>query len=252
MAGNIKPAPRTADETGMEARPANANDLIFKETMRETRETLARWRRHPVHTISRWTVLAFLIAVTMLSSVLAVSHFVTADFTTALPNIYHDPDFHDVVRVFFRNILVLALHGFVCIAGFMAMRALPEQVKYKSGIDRWVHQHAGRFAMVWVTAATIFSITTQTWILGSTVADLSLTLGISQGTLLLTVLPHALLELTAVFLPLAAFLIASRQGRWHELLAATFVTVSAAIPMLIVAAFLEAYLWPMILRDVVL
>lgn len=236
----------------MEARPANANDLIFKETMRETRETLARWSGRPLHTISRWMLLSFLIAVTMLGAVLAVSHFVTGEFTTALPNIYHDPHFGDVVRVFFRNTLVLALHAFVCIAGFMAMRALPEQVKYKRGIDRWVHEHAGRFAMVWVSAATIFSITTQTWILGSTVADLSVTLGISQGTLLMTVLPHALLELTAVFLPLAAFLIASRQGHWHELLAATAVTVSVAIPMLIVAAFVEAYMWPMILRDVVL
>lgn len=234
----------------MEARPANANDLIFKETMRETRETLERWSKRPWHTVARWMALSLMIAVTMLASVLAVSHFVTADFTTVLPNIYHEPHIHDAVRVFFRNILVLALHGFVCIAGFMAMRALPEQVKYKRGIDRWVHEHAGRFAMIWVTGATIFSITTQTWILGAIVADLSLTLDISQGMLLLTVLPHALLELTAVFLPLAAFLIASRQGHWHELLAATFVTVSVAIPMLIVAAFVEAYLWPELLSEV--
>lgn len=238
------------DESQMEARPANANDLIFKATMLETRETLMRWRERPWHTMARWFALSFLIAVSMLASVLAVSHVVTADFTTALPNIYHDPHFDDVVRVFFRNFLVLALHGFVCLAGFMAMRALPEQVKYKSGVDRWVHEHAGRFAMVWVSGATIFSITTQTWILGSTVADLSLTLGISQGDLLLTVLPHALIELTAVFLPLAAFLIASRQGRWHELLAATIVTVGTALPMLVAAAFIEAYLWPEILRDV--
>lgn len=247
----IKAQPPAADERQMEARPANANDLIFQATMLETRETLARWRKRPWHTISRWFALSFLIAVSMLASVLAVSHFVTADFTTALPNIYHDPHLHDVLRVFFRNLLVLALHGFVCIAGFMAMRALPEQVKYKRGVDRWVHENAGRFAMVWVTAATIFSITTQTWILGATVADLSLTLGISQGELLLTVLPHALLELTAVFLPLAAFLIASRQGHWHELLAATIVTVSVALPMLVVAAFVEAYLWPEILGRVV-
>ena len=149
--------------------------------------------------------------------------------------------------------LVLALHGFVCVAGFMAMRALPEQTKYKRGVDRWVHEHAGPFAMVWVSGRDD---------LLDHHADLDprhdrsptcrSRSGISQGTLLLTVLPHALLELTAVFLPLAAFLIASRQGDWHELLAATVVTVSVAIPMLIVAAFVEAYLWPEILGSVIL
>jgi uncharacterized membrane protein SpoIIM required for sporulation len=104
--------------------------------------------------------------------------------------------------------------------------------------------------MVFVTGATLFSICTQIVILGHQVADLSLTLHLSQATLMLTVLPHALLELTAVFLPLAAFLMASRSGDWHELLAATVVTTAIAIPMLIVAAYLEAYLWPETLASV--
>ena len=38
---------------------------------------------------------------------------------------------------------------------------------------------------------------------------------------MLTLLPHALPELFALFLPLAAWIIASRRGRWDELLAAT-------------------------------
>ncbi|MBI4898268.1 MAG: stage II sporulation protein M [Actinobacteria bacterium] len=233
----------------MEARPANANNEIFEATMLETRETLARWSKRPLHTIGRWALVALGVAVSMLTAVLLVSHLSYAQYTSSLPNIMHDPQASDAVRVFIRNSLVLALHAFVCLAGFMAMRALPEQTRYKRGIDRWIHQHAGRFAMVWVTCATIFSITTQTWILGHTVADLSLTLDISQGTLLLTVLPHALIELTAVFLPLAAFLIASRQGHWHELLAATVVTVAVAVPMLVVAAAVEAYVWPSLLNS---
>lgn len=235
----------------MEARLASANNnVIIEATLRETRETLVRWNRRPLLTIGGWLALSLFIAVSMLGAVLAVSHFAHAEFTTALPNINHDSHVADAARVIFRNSLVLALHGFVCLAGFMAMRALPEQAKYKRGFDRWVHDHASRFAMVWVSCATVFSITTQTWILGHTVADLSLTLGLSQSTLLLTVLPHALIELTAVFLPLAAFLIASRLGRWHELLAATIVTVSAAIPMLVIAGFVEAYVWPSLLRSV--
>jgi len=37
--------------------------------------------------------------------------------------------------------------------------------------------------------------------------------------------PHAILELIALFLPLAAWIIASRRGEWEQLLAATVVTV---------------------------
>jgi uncharacterized membrane protein SpoIIM required for sporulation len=62
------------------------------------------------------------------------------------------------------------------------------------------------------------------------------------------VLPHALPELTALFLPLAAWLIASRRGEWSQLLAATLITVLLAIPVLIAAAAIEVYLWPRILE----
>ena len=53
-----------------------------------------------------------------------------------------------------------------------------------------------------------------------------------------------------LFLPLAAWLIASRRDEWEELLAATFVTVALAIPLLVGAAFLEVYVWPDVLRAV--
>ncbi len=59
---------------------------------------------------------------------------------------------------------------------------------------------------------------------------------------------HALLELTAVFLPLAAWLIASRRSEWQELLAATLVTVAIALPMLVVSAIIELLLWPPLLE----
>jgi uncharacterized membrane protein SpoIIM required for sporulation len=223
---------------------------IFDATMRETRETFRRWGQSPARIVGKWMLVSFTIAVLMLIAVYIVSFIATPTLTTSLPNILQASSIHDAIRVFFRNSLVLALHGFVCLAGFMAMRALPEQAQYKRGVDKWVHEHAGPAAMVFVTCATLFSICTQIAILGHQVADLSLTLHLSQSTLMLTVLPHALLELTAVFLPLAAFLMASRSGDWHELLAATVVTVAIAIPMLIIAAYLEAYLWPETLSSV--
>jgi uncharacterized membrane protein SpoIIM required for sporulation len=64
-------------------------------------------------------------------------------------------------------------------------------------------------------------------------------------------LPHALIELTALFLPLAAWIIASRRGEWHQLLAATFVTVAIAAPMLVVAALIEVYISPHLLAALI-
>jgi hypothetical protein len=68
--------------------------------------------------------------------------------------------------------------------------------------------------------------------------------------LILTLLPHALPELVALFLPLAAWTIASRRGEWHDLLAATFATVAVAIPVLVAAATWETYVWSHILTAV--
>jgi uncharacterized membrane protein SpoIIM required for sporulation len=43
-------------------------------------------------------------------------------------------------------------------------------------------------------------------------------------------------------------MIASRRNDWHELLAATLVTVTLAVPVLIAAAFVEVYVAPGLLR----
>ena len=48
----------------------------------------------------------------------------------------------------------------------------------------------------------------------------------------------------ALFLPLAAWIIASRRGQWEQLLAATLVTVAVAVPVLVVAAYVEVYVSP--------
>ena len=53
-----------------------------------------------------------------------------------------------------------------------------------------------------------------------------------------------------MFLPLAAWLIASRRDDWQDLLAATLITVAVALPILVVAALIELYLWPELLRAV--
>jgi hypothetical protein len=153
----------------------------------------------------------------------------------------------DVLRVVGRNLLVLALHAMACVAGFIAGSSLPLAADRYSGLWRRIHDHAGPVAIAFVSAATLFSLSTQAYVLGNDAATLSDKLGISPALLLLGLLPHALPELTALFLPLAAWLIASRRGDWHQLLAATFVTVGIAIPTLVTAAIIEVYVSPHLL-----
>jgi hypothetical protein len=154
----------------------------------------------------------------------------------------------DVAVVIYRNSLVLALHAMACVAGFIARSSLPLTASQITGTWRWIHDKAGNAAIAFVVCATTFSFLTQAYILGSNTSTISNQLGITKGQLLLAYLPHALPELVAVFLPLAAWLIASRRGDWSKLLAATFVTVAIAAPILVVSASMEVYLAPEVLK----
>jgi hypothetical protein len=150
----------------------------------------------------------------------------------------------NVVTVLRNNMLVLALHSMACVAGFIAGSALPMQAEHHHGVSRWLHEHGGRIAIMFVVGATTFSLSAQAYLIGHTLAGVSGFLDVSPGLLLLGVLPHAVPELIALFLPLAAWIIASRRGEWEQLLAATIVTVAIAVPLLVAAAYVEVYVSP--------
>jgi hypothetical protein len=144
----------------------------------------------------------------------------------------------------------LALHAFACLAGFIAGASLPLAAERRRGFSRWIHEKARPVAFAWVVAVTCFSLATQAYALGYIGATLAYQLEISPGLLMLTALPHALCELTALFLPLAAWTIASRREEWGDLLAATVATVAVAIPALVLTAVWETYAWPQMLQTV--
>jgi uncharacterized membrane protein SpoIIM required for sporulation len=131
-----------------------------------------------------------------------------------------------------------------CVAGFIAGSSVPQLAAERTGLSRRVHERAGPLAIGFVVCATAFSLSTQAYVLGQAASTLSSQFGMSPALLLVGLLPHALPELTALFLPLAAWVIASRRRRWDELLAATVMTVAIAIPVLIGSAFVELYLSP--------
>ncbi len=150
----------------------------------------------------------------------------------------------DVLRVLGRNLLVLALHAMACVAGFIAGSSLPLQAAQRTGLSRAIHERGRPVAIVLVVCATGCSLTLQAHVLGTGAAGVAATLRAAPGLLLVSLLPHALPELVALFLPLAAWIVASRRGAWEELLAATFVTVAIAIPMLLLTAVWEVYVAP--------
>jgi hypothetical protein len=156
----------------------------------------------------------------------------------------------DVLRILGRNSLVLALHAMACVAGFIAGSSLPVQAPHRGGLARALHERGGRLAIIFVVTATAFSLSAQAFVLGVSVAGVAGALHTSPGLLLLCLLPHALPELTALFLPLAAWIIASRRGDWDQLLAATVVTVSLAVPVLVMTALWEVFVAPRLLGAV--
>lgn len=230
---------------------STANEHVFSHGMEDTRAAIEAWNDRPGPVLGGWLALSLAIALALLGAVWIVAGLLTADVTPIhMPGLTESTSPADMLPILWRNSLVLALHGTACVAGFIAGASMPIAAAQRTGLSRWVHVKAGQFAILFVAAVTIFSLLTQALYLGFQGATISYQLEISHGLLILSVLPHAIPELTALFLPLAAWLIASRRGEWNQLLAATFITVALAIPVLIVAASIEVYVWPRILEAV--
>jgi len=226
------------------------SDLALVRGLADTRATLAVWNERPWPVLGRWGAGALAISLGLLAAVWFIALFSTPDPTPAsfVFGRHGVPAASQVAHVVGRNLLVLALHGMACIAGFIAGSSLPLEAQRHRGLARWVHDKAGPLAIGFVVCATGFSLVTQALVLGAGASSLAAQLHISPALLLVGLLPHALPELVALFLPLAAWIIASRRGHWHELLAATVVTVTLAVPLLLGAAFVEVYVSPGVLR----
>ena len=225
-----------------------AEELALVQGWADTRRTLARWNRAPFAVLWPWVRGSLAVALLLLTAIWAVATLSTPDPTgAAFPGVSYRATSADFLFVLYRNGLVLALHALACVAGFMAGSSLPTVAGGYTGLWRKVHERAGPLAIGFVVAATLFSLCTQAYALGHAAADLSGELGLSPLVLLIGLLPHALPELTALFLPLAAWTLASRRGAWEELLAATFVTVAVAVPVLVLAAAIETWVSPEVL-----
>jgi hypothetical protein len=215
-----------------------ADGLAVVQGWPETVATLHRWRRAPGRRLAQWALGSLAVTAFLLGATWWVALLATPDPTPyVFPGLTRPATVHDFGFVLYRNGLVLALHAMACVAGFVAGSA---------GIadGGGAHRNAGRFAMGFVAAATLFSLSTQALALGRAAATLAAQLGVSPLRLLLTLTPHAVPELFALFLPLAAWTIAGQRRAWNELLAATLVTTAIAIPLVVAAAAIETWVTP--------
>jgi hypothetical protein len=227
----------------------DASSYAFVQGIRGTRATLGAWTRRPWPVLASWLIGSLLAAVVLLLAVWVIAAMRAGPGLVQLGR----PPFRvgndvDVLRILAKNSLVLALHAMACVAGFIAGSSLPLQADQRTGLARVIHERGGRLAIIFVAAATAFSLSAQAMVLGVGVGHVAYALHTTPTRLLLALLPHAVPELVALFLPLAAWIIASRRGEWDKLLAATFVTVALAVPVLTLSALWEVYVAPHVLH----
>lgn len=211
----------------------------------DTRAALREWNGRPMTVLAPWTLASFAVVGLLLAATWVVATQTKPDPSgLLLPGINEPATLGNYFAILYRNSLVLALHAMACVAGFMAGSSLPQVAEGYSGIWRRVHDLAGPLAIGFVIGATLFSLGTQAYVIGGVASTAAAQLHTSPAILLLGLMPHAIPELFALFLPLAAWTVASRKGRWDELLAATFVTVGLSVPILLAAAAIEVWVSP--------
>ena len=230
----------------------DASAYALVHGVRSTRATLAAWNDRQWPLLRSWLAGSLAAAVVLLLAVWVVAALTSG----AMPSSLHKPPFfvghgRDAVHVLLSNSLVLALHALACVAGFVAGSSLPLQAREHRRLARVIHERGGSIAIAFVALATAFSLSNQAYLLGTGLASAALALHTSPGLLLLGLLPHAVPELTALFLPLAAWIIASRRGEWDKLLAATLVTVALAVPTMVLTALWEVYVAPHLLQALI-
>ena len=119
------------------------NSHVFSHGMQDTRETLDTWREGNWTVLRSWVALSVSIALSLLVAVWFVAGQLTPDLTPVHISSLTEPSKPtDMLPILWRNSLVLALHGFACIAGFIAGASMPIAADQRTGISRWIHVKA--------------------------------------------------------------------------------------------------------------
>ena len=138
-----------------------ADDLALVAGWPHTRATLRRWNTAPLRRIAPWAGLSLLVAFALLGATwLVAANAIPDPSPHSYPGLTRPATNADYYYVLRRNLTVLALHSLACVAGFIAGWTPP-------GKRSQLPKHAAPLAIIFVTAATIFSLITQAEALGA-------------------------------------------------------------------------------------
>src|SRR3954453_20504632 len=167
----------------------SVNEMVLVQGMDATRRTLRAWNDRPWEVLRSWLALSVAIALTLLGVVVLIAAMTPADATAVrLPNLNRPATLADYGEILYRNSLVLALHALACVAGFIAGNSLPLAGASPSGLSRWVHGKAGPLEIGFVVCATVFSLCTQAYFLGSLTSPLAAQFDVSPPLFVVTLL----------------------------------------------------------------
>jgi multisubunit Na+/H+ antiporter MnhC subunit len=236
---------RVADAVAMQT-----ERMAFVAGWDDTRGALAAWSKRPQATLGPWAGVSFAIGIALLASTWFVARYLAPTPEWIVWSFNGPRSLGAALHIFGRNALVLLMHGFICVAGYMATTSMPIVADGYSGWQRRLHLWARPFTIVFVLVMTITSFSFQAWSLGGAAPGIALAYGMPVWKLLVLVAPHALLELTAMFLPLGAWLVLARRSRYSQLLAASIYATALAVPLLAIASVVEEYVTPMLIHAV--
>jgi hypothetical protein len=199
--------------------------------------------------VGRWAAIAGVVAAVLLGCVGLLATNLRGDFWAGAEDGVFAPhhDFGDVMYVFRRNLLVLGIHLCACWIGAIIGRRhepSPDRWQWVVALNRPVPAWMGRAALCYALLVTLLSVVLQATALGRQLADESRAASISATHLLALVLPHAVPELIAVFLPLGLFLLEAQRARLDRLGVWSLQAAAIALPVLLCAAVIETYVTP--------
>lgn len=244
---------RVGDVSGLrvpagEERPVSRQRVAFDEGMRDAGRALAGWRAGRFREVGAWAIGSLLVGLVLLVTALVVALVVGPGHGHVVP-VFADPraDAGDALRIIGKNLLVLLLHCLVCFGTYLAVRSVPLQARRVDGRDRLMREIARPLALACLAGFTAFSLGSQAWRLGHDLAAAAGTLGYTPAALLVRLSVHAVPELTALFLPLAACAALARARRYRDLAAAALLTGAVALPVVVVAACCEVWVTRLVL-----
>jgi len=192
----------------------------------------------------RWLAFAALFAAAFFAVVVVTA--VTINVTPTHP-IEGPPfligSFSDVLKIFSRNFLVLTLYAMVGVAVIVLRRGAASGDASRR--ERLVVKAGGAI----VAAIVLGAAARQAFVLAKMLAEFSGYLGESPIRMGLALVPHAAIELSAMFLPLGAILVERRSGE-EAMRRALAISVAIAIPLLMLAAVTEVYVSPKVMAAV--